>query len=347
MQIQQQKRASGLSTVFQLMLFVIGVFMAPIASAQDTSKICQIASIQTSFKQYVQTVDQAQVQHIQEQLVAGGYGPVAADGVLGQETRHALQRLCQDFEVKDSSTFINQMLNLLEISINVLKKHPDWRLLIKSDIFKAWLYKKPEQDQKNINKTLQSGPANQVVAILDEYVTKKQVAVKKEVTPSEKPAIVKKVESLIPPSENKVVLPKQSPPKKQSQPAIGPLFFYRWQPAEEDTDEDADLNDEKTAADESLPDDVLNELTKIQGRAYPNEFLFIKALAALFADSGISYLSHQTQILQQAQNGPVKKLDQIQLNGGDCGCSREFSDLVYGFYPSSFGVKFYTKITPN
>ena len=347
MQIQRQKHAGELNTLFQIMLCVIAVFITPIVAAQEAGEICQIDSIKTSFKQYVQTVDQAQVQHIQEQLMAGGYGPVVTDGVLGTETRHALQRLCQDFEVEDSDTFIEQLLNLLEMSNTVWKKHPDWRLLIKNDVFKAWLHKKPEQEQKDINKTFQSGPAKQVIAILDIYVTEKQADEKKEVTPK-KPSLIKKavafikkqtIDKKVEPivakqeTEKKAVLPKQTTLKKQLPSAIGPLFFYRWQPPEEDADEDTDSNDKKTVVDEPLPDDILDELAKIQGKAYPNKFIFKKALATIFADSGIKYLSHQKQILQQAQNGPVKELNQIQLNGGDCGCSREFSDLVYGFYP--------------
>jgi len=353
MPIQQQMHTIGLTTFFQMILIVIGVLVAPIAPAKDASKICQLASIQPSFKKYVQTVDQAQVQHIQEQLVAIGYGPVAADGVLGTETRHALQRLCQDFEVKDSDTFIEQLLNLLEMSNTVWKKHPDWRQLIKSDAFKVWLDKKPKQEQKDNNKVFQSGPAKQVIAILDVYVTENQADAKKETAPEKKPSLIEKAANFIkkqttekkpesaatPPSTGEIAAPLVEPPTKKSctnkqpKPVAGPLFFYRWQPPEEDTDKDDDPDNEKAAADQPLPDDILNELAKIQGKTYPNEFLFKKALVALFADSGINYLQCQGDILQQAQNGPVKELNQIQLNGGDCGCSREFSKLVYGFYP--------------
>lgn len=311
MDTKQPRLAGNFSFFSRYMLFFLLIVMMPIASAQDANQICQISSVQEAFKQYVSTIDQAQISIIQNQLNTNGYGPVAEDGIIGSGTRQALQRLCLDFKVASSDKFATQLIGLLAMSDTVSKKYPDWRQLIQSDTFKNWLNQKPEQQQANINKTLQSGPAEQVIAILDGY-------------PGEKPVAPKKAPA-----------PLQTVSKTQPQAMTGPMIFYRWQPPEEeesDADDNADDGDQE-AEDEQLPDDVLNGLIAIQGLAYPNQFLFKQALAELFTDSGIDYLPYQDQILQQAHNGPVEELKQIQLSGGGCGCSRDFSSLVYGFYP--------------
>ena len=136
-------------------------------------------------------------------------------------------------------------------------------------------------------------------------------------------------------------LPQPDKQPVQSQPLTDPTIFYRWQPA------DAEEGDKQTAAavttadqealqadsENAIPDDVLTQLGQIEGVAYPNALLFEKALAHIFADTKINYTKHQDQILQQARTGPETDLNKIQLNGGECGCSRDLASLVYGFYP--------------
>lgn len=70
------------------------------AWAQDAPDSCQPAVIKDAFQQYVQTVTKQRVIQIQQRLNGLGYGPIDSDGVLGADTRLALQRFCRAHAVQ-------------------------------------------------------------------------------------------------------------------------------------------------------------------------------------------------------------------------------------------------------
>jgi hypothetical protein len=124
------------------------------------------------------------------------------------------------------------------------------------------------------------------------------------------------------------------PPAKKkctySSPTVsGPTVFYRWQAEKEASEGDED--DSKECEDVPLSEDAQGALDALEGVAYPNDFLFQCALAAR-STAFKCELPLQNQVAQLAFNGPIKDPKQIQLSA-DCGCSRDFSSLVYGFYP--------------
>jgi hypothetical protein len=91
----------------------------------------------------------------------------------------------------------------------------------------------------------------------------------------------------------------------------------------------------KPKEDNTLPAEVTDRLALIEDIAYPNQALFEQALAVLFKDSDMDsrkYQKYQKLILDQARQGPITPAA-MQVTGADCGCSRDLSSLVYGFYP--------------
>lgn len=106
-----------------------------------------------------------------------------------------------------------------------------------------------------------------------------------------------------------------------------------------------------------IPDAILEKLLEIEGVIYPNAWSFQLALKALgiaeilieaepvpVPKSGENpkeseviksqrYAEVEASIFKQAAIQPMMAADVSQLSGGGCGCSRDFSAEVYGFYP--------------
>jgi len=147
-----------------------------------------------------------------------------------------------------------------------------------------------------------------------------------------------------------VELLDQIPVKKEtleSQPAVEKTpaeteavvdVYYRWSEPEEEDEADSDAaesaeDDEQQNTAKILPDELIEALSTIEGIAYPNERLFKYALANLFIQSALDYRPYLDLILSQARIEPDEKLNPLQVSGDGCGCSADFSSLVYGFYP--------------
>jgi len=293
------------------------LFMAQNAYAQDAEQVCQVTVINQAFGESELASDREQLRKIQGLLSEYGYGELVPDGTMGPATLAALKRLCVDFEVTTTQDLAAQLIDLLEFTGMVWQTYPEWRQLIQRNKFKDWLKQQPKAEQEKMTNTLQSGPADQVIAILDASGIKLTAPVQAAPDPVA--------------SE-----PAPAPTKKKCKyapaPGGGPMVFYRWQ-AEKEESEDDEEDSAQACEDVQLPEGVLEVLGALDGVAYPNEFLFKKALAMLFADTGIEYLSNQDQILQQARQGPDKENELLQLKDDSCGCSRDFSSLVVGFYP--------------
>ena len=250
--------STGLAYLCRWLFCIVLMFGAGQTMAEADSDACQLSAISTDFRQYLQKIDRTGVVRIQGQLNAIGYGPINTDGVMGPDTRLALQKFCQVKQVSDA---------------------PD-------------------------------GIAKTLVVLLEQATA--------EGLPSN---VMKAVSS--------------------PQPASAASIFYRWSvPEEEEAEAEAPTiaQEEQVKSDTAAPDDaisgeVLEKLAEIEAVAYPNQMLFKKALAALFAGTGVDYKLYQDRIIEQARVGPIEDVKQIQLKGDGCGCSRDYSSVVYGFYP--------------
>jgi hypothetical protein len=292
----------------------------PIASAQDAGQVCQDAVINQALEESEVAKDQEQLRKIQGLLNVYGYGDLVTDGRKGPATLEAFRRLCVDFKLISTENLAPQLISRLELTAAVSEKYPEWRQLIQSDEFKSWLKPQSKAEQERISTTLQTGPAEQVIAILDAYA-----GAEPEQAPASTPA----------PAPAPAPVPAKKKCEYSPAPVAGPAVFYRWQPDKEESEGDEE-NGGQECEEVKLPDHVLKGLDAIEGVAYPNKLLFQCALATSLNGSKCDLrLQEQTQlqIFQQAQNLPEKKWEKIQLSGGGCGCSRDFSSKVIGFYP--------------
>ncbi len=252
--------SAGSAYVYRWLFFVVMMFGTGLAVAEEVADACQLSEIKNDFKQYLLNTGREQVIRIQEQLNAHNYGTIDTDGVLGQDTRLALQKFCQVTQPSDMQDGIAKtLIRLLE----------------------------------------QPGVAGLANA---ETMTAPELEPKQEILSA-------------------------------------PSVFYRWSPPETIVDDEASQGEIKAESDDIIPDDVLAQLAAIDGIAYPNLMLFNKALDALFIGSAPGYEAHLEKIVEQARIGPIKSVNKIQLSADDCGCSRDFSSIVYGFYPYWLPVK--------
>ena len=100
-------------------------------------------------------------------------------------------------------------------------------------------------------------------------------------------------------------------------PLSSSSFYYSW----------TDTLDEKHENVEQQ-----TKLTSIIGIEYPNELIFDSALSALGIDEGI-----YKEIKERSLVEPPPPLNNLNVSGGDCGCSRQLSNIIYGFYPYWLG----------
>ena len=271
--------------------------------AAENDEICQYPEIESVFMDYVQTIDQVQVETMQDQLNSGGYGPVGVDGVLGEKTRQALQKVCMEFSITATDDLASKIVQMLEINTGVIQTYPQWRETIASDAFKTWLGGKTAEQQAQASQILSAGPAESILALLEEF--SKTSATVQQQTPS--PDLKKPVMTL------------------DSLPADTPAVYYQWQGEKKP--------DEKEQAVVAIPPEILKPVGRLQGVIYANRMLFMKALKNAFTGIDVDYLPYQAQIVIEARREITATPEPIQLTGDGCGCSRDFSSVVYGFYP--------------
>ncbi len=109
--------STGPDYLYRWLFCIVMLLSAGFASAQQNNDACQLSEISTDFKQYLQSIARDKVVRIQSQLNAIGYGPIETDGVLGKDSRLALQRFCQAKQVVDTPDGIAKTLvDLLEQS---------------------------------------------------------------------------------------------------------------------------------------------------------------------------------------------------------------------------------------
>lgn len=268
------------------------------AVAVTEGELCRYEMLTSAFKEVVASLEQPQVETLQKQLNEGGYGALVEDGILGAETRIALQRLCRAFAVEEEEGVAEYLILLLDINSQVIKRYPQWRLTIQSEEFKEWLASATVERQTEITEIMQEGPAQQIIATLDEF-TDKVVRDQSRVAPDD-----------------------------------APEGYYQWSGVPPPPAEGAKATStEESEKSEELPPEVVKALEVMVGVAYPNPMLFRKALKKALAERGADYWRYLTPILAMAHQTPEKSLQPLQLSGAGCGCSRNLSSVVYGFYP--------------
>lgn len=276
---------------------------------------CQYAELETAFREYVQDIDQAQVEKIQQQLNDGGYGPVSIDGILGVTTRLALQKVCQNFAVSMSDDIADDIVKMLETNSIVIQKEPLWRQTITGEPFKAWIDEKPLEEQRDAIKTLTEGPAEAIITLLNQFSSNVKSAIGQEKSPSD--------QTSTPACTKQKILPAVD----------GAEVYYLWQ-GDKKMDEDGakNKNQEQCAqAVAKINPDVMAQLNTIKGVAYPNRKLFLQALENISPGTAAD---DQLQLLIESRNEGLTPPAPLQVEGDGCGCSRDFSSIVYGFYPS-------------
>jgi hypothetical protein len=88
-----------------------------------------------------------------------------------------------------------------------------------------------------------------------------------------------------------------------------------------------------------ISDTVLEKLKALQGIEYANAHLFEKAIDKVLEDEASQYQQYRPLLVKRARKGPFNELKTIHWGGGSCGCTRDFSGIVYGFYPFWMAAK--------
>lgn len=281
--------------LIQVMLLVVMFMLSSVSAvfAQALDEVCQLSVIKEAFKGYLQMVDQAQVEKIQTLLNDKAYGSVDVDGVLGQETREALQKVCQAYALKSSDNLAVNLVALLEGDVQPIPAVP-------AQAVEPEKVSMPLKKNSNLEKNIEL-PAN--------------------LTQDKKS---EKINSQI----------SSAPTKKID----NSLAYYRWMTPEDDKQffghECAKIDIDNFGPEAELPKDVLEKLVNIEGIPYPNEILFNSALKKLFENSDVVWQPYLCLIKKQAYQVPSARIEKIELNADGCGCSREFSSKVFGFYPA-------------
>lgn len=352
-----------LTTLLLLLVAVVSLNVLPNSYAHDVVPSCQISTIRPAFDKYLISATQQEVVEMQTKLEDSGYGRLKKDGVLGLETRRALQRLCLDFEVDETKDTVETLLYLLNLTYEVSKNYPKWRETIKSDAFILW--QSQQEDHEAIHVALHIGPVEQVLEIMQRYTAQQTKATtqtddtngddeKTETTPIEDSspegdgdkAEKVKVETEQDSAEVEVKTTQDENVDKGNQNCedlkikqekvlsrkalrtqSGELKYYQWQPMELSEEEQACEEEDKEWA------SIKKVLAGIEGISYPTEYLFLASLGPLFSAEKLDYSKYQQKILDESLTLPQIFPPALSITGGECGCSEEFAGQVYGFYP--------------
>ena len=285
------------------------LFIASPLFAAENDELCQSDVIKSAFIDYLKGIDQPKVKLIQEQLNSGSYGPVDVDGVLGESTRLALQRVCMEFSISGIDNFASNIVHMLDVNSSLIQKTPQWRKIVAGGAFKAWRSAKTIDQQQEIEKTLSVGTADSIQAILDNFAA----------------------DSTVPSNVLMPSVAEYSPITLDSLPGDTPAVYYQLQ-GEKSIDDfkDFDLSNELTKA---AIEGAIKRLNRMQGVVFPNRFIFMKAVDHQFSGSDIDYAPYMAKFVILARHEADALPMPIQLSGDGCGCSRDFSSVVYGFFP--------------
>jgi len=227
---------------------------------------------------------QEEVVAVQQRLNDAGYGPVATDGVLGQETRLALQTLCTEKQLAVAEPQLAPTLVKLVMQLEA---------------------------------TTSAEPV--------------ATAIETKQTPEPPPAV--------------------SQAKAETATAVEEgITYYQWTAPEESEGDDAQSGDDSSSGSAEEQTEPTEEEKQIQeqqkafetiGKAldglslgpYPNQSTYTAAVDYYLTAQEVEYRDQLDAILTQSKITPNNASTPVALEASGCGCSRDFSQMIYGFYP--------------
>jgi hypothetical protein len=288
---------------WQAMFVIFFCMTSQMVSAQQAEINCELALDQGTYSQYLISVDEARVKRTQSelnQLVAASLlaaSEVPVDGVLGVQTRAVLYQYCQGLATLPTGNFVISLTAKLDQQIALMAA-------VENTINDETPDVAPILDVKE-------------TPVIQQQVTKVNVVN----TAHEQPAVV--------------VADKPSIWYQLDEARLATVLEEN--AAQEPANLDDDSNtDERSDKKESvlLPDEeALKKFADLFGVAYLDEKHFSHAVLEKTGVSAAKYPLFVAELTSAAKNVSASTLNDIVLADDDCGCTREFSDTVYGFYP--------------
>ncbi|MEN8128660.1 MAG: hypothetical protein ABFS45_00410 [Pseudomonadota bacterium] len=414
-----------------VMVLMLGIGSVSICNAEGFD--CNQLS-RKDFESY----DKESIKEIQKRLRLIGYNPIEIDGFVGRHAIASLKNFCQDFEIRSTNNFADDLAESIHYYAAIAENYPGWQKIVSSEEFKKWVDKQPADRRIHIRKIIRSGTALLVTSLLEdvnnhadapaiqdsvssaaddqpsqpnsndesgvffklteqdlsalkitsnileslqalkdiEYSSKKELqsevqAEVEQVTDQYQeflPIIVQESQGrtsyrLTEQSFNKLRVENipdsviealqdlnglNYPSREKLENAVQTKIkgvteqFQKYLPnIIQETEERTSYTLTETSFEAVsanagfivIPDTVLEQLKALQGIEYANAHLFEKALDKVLEGEAPQYLQYSSLLVKQAQKGSFKELRNIRWSGGSCGCVRDFSGIVYGFYP--------------
>ena len=295
---------------WQAMFVICFCMMSQVVSAQPTEINCELALDQGTYSQYLLSVDEARVKRTQSelnQLVSATLleaSEVPVDGVLGVQTRAALYQYCLGLSSLPTGNFVISLTAKLDQQVALMAA---------------------------VENTINDD------------------------TPEAAPIIEEKEAPVIQPEVKTVEVVNTANVQPAVVVADKPSIWYQLDQASLDMVLEANVAEEPASPDDEsstnndtsdkkeialLPDDeALEKFEHLFGIAYLDEKHFSHAILEKTGVSEAKYPLFVAELTSASKNISASRLNDIVLADDDCGCAREFSDTVYGFYPYWLSVE--------
>lgn len=284
-----------------LLISLLAVCGISVAQAEGTT--CNKIDLYHTFSAYLNAqengkylVTEQDVVTINKKLTAKGYGPVGNVKILGPKSRVAFEKFCIDQKVDVSRAELATTL------VALLDKVPD-----------------ADGSHESTHADAETPP------------------------PAPKPQ--PKAEAPKPPPTPVVVKQKVETPVVTKKTVTEPIpatlngasSYYRWPAAPKEKKDETEKKEDSAEKELAnmredvlleIGDDKAKEIAKIEGMEFPNGVMFESALIQL----GLTGDDIES-VKRVSLSEPPIPMDPLELKGSDCGCSRTFSNIVYGFYP--------------
>lgn len=327
-----------------VLLMCVTLLPLSVAAEQQQENECSPALKKESYIEYLLAVDKTRIERIQEGLRQINIGDdLAVDGVLGASTRSALYDFCRGLKSVPDENFVSTLVKKLDQ---------------KSALITAI--------DNTVNDSSKKSVATEVVPTPEPVVETKAPV---NVAVAEATVEAKSMAAAMSSDSTTLAIPAvvQSSSEKKSNTAMGaiPAVYYQLTQddldavieesaapqAEEVTAADTEVEtgekgvDSKTDTPNSVVDkkavvafetppteDALARLAVLVDVPFVNRAQFLQAVTAKSGIDSATYPEFMARIEVAGLKQSSKKLESIVL-GADCGCVREFSDIIYGFYP--------------
>lgn len=298
---------------FTLMIWLMSSAFIPNALASPVERAgCEVALNKEAYREYLLSVDVERVERTQRELnqIAASrqilLNELVVDGVLGNETREALYTYCQSLKTVPVDNFVISLITKLDQQVALMAAVEN---TINDDELTAVSSEVPTTSPE-------------VVPVATSHGAENRDAIAKEESVDSGPSVW-------------YVLTKASLAKalEESQPADP----SQSPPEEVDDGKDIKQDEGGEAVQEAVitvPDDektaLLDAMLDIP---YVNRAQFLRALRAKAGIDATEYDGFTEHLLKASKNVASTRLASMVMGDDSCGCVRDFSDTVYGFYP--------------